>query len=121
MALPPGPRLPGVLALARWVASPVRTFERDFREYGDLYTIKNPLYGAEVVISHPELIRQIFTGDPAVFHGGEPNRMLSPVVGDRSILVLDGREHHRERKLLLPPFHGERLAVYADAIRALTE
>src|SRR5262249_41874446 len=75
----------------------------------------------EIVVSHPELIKQIFTGDPEVFHGGEPNRGVAPFVGDRSVLLLDGRAHHRERKLLMPPFHGERLAVYADVIRELTE
>jgi cytochrome P450 len=100
---------------------PTETFDEDFREYGDLYSVNNPLLGREVIVSHPELIKQIFTGDPEVFHGGEANQALGPVVGPRSVLLLDGREHHRERKLLLPPFHGDRLAIYADVMRGITE
>jgi cytochrome P450 len=100
---------------------PTETFDDGFREYGDLYSVKNPLYGTEVIVSHPDLIKQIFTGDPDVLHGGESNRVLGPIVGMRSVLLLDGKEHHRERKLLMPPFHGERLAVYADVIRDVTE
>ena len=121
MALPSGPSTPAVFALLRWMMRPTETFEAGFREYGDLYSVKNPLYGTEVIVANPELIKQIFTGDPDVFHGGEANRPLRAVVGERSVLLLDGREHHRERKLLMPPFHGERLAVYADVMRSITE
>jgi cytochrome P450 len=98
---------------------PTETFDKAFRDYGDVFTLKNPIYGTEVVVSHPELIKQIFTGDPDVFHGGSASAPIRPVVGSRSVLLLDGREHHRERKLLLPPFHGERLAIYADVMRGI--
>src|ERR1700679_839459 len=121
MALPPGPGTPGIVSLLRWMANPVEDFERCFREHGDLFTIKMPVYGREVVVSHPELVKQILAGDPEVFHGGEASTSLAPVLGDRSVLVLDGQAHHRERKLLLPPFHGERLGVYADVMRDLTD
>jgi cytochrome P450 len=120
MALPPGPWTPGSLSLLMWMLHPVETFEADFKEYGDLYTIKNPFFGKEVVVSHPELIKQIFTGDPSVYLGGEANKMVGVVVGDRSVLLLDGRAHHRQRKLLMPPFHGERLDVYARVIARIT-
>ncbi len=121
MALPPGPRTPGIYNLLKWMVDPTRAFERDFREHGDIYTTKIPIYGREVVVAHPELVKQIFTGDPDVFHAGEANRTVLHVVGDRSVLVLDGKEHHRERKLLMPPFHGERLGVYADVMRSLAD
>jgi cytochrome P450 len=120
MALPPGPSAPGALSLLLWMLHPAETFASDFKEYGDLYTIKNPLLGREVVVSHPELIKEVMTGDPAVYLAGEANKMLSVVVGDRSVLVLDGAEHHRQRKLLMPPFHGERLDVYARVIGRIT-
>src|SRR5580658_6505587 len=120
MALPPGPWTPGSLSLLKWMLRPVETFEADFKEYGDLYTIKNPFFGKEVVVSHPELIKEILTGDPSVYLGGEANKMVGVVVGDRSVLLLDGREHHRQRKLLMPPFHGERLDVYARVIARIT-
>jgi cytochrome P450 len=121
MAFPPGPRTPAIFALLQWMARPTETFEKGFREYGDIYSVKNPLLGREVVVCHPELIKQIFTGDPEVFHAGEANKALGPFVGSRSVLLLDGKEHHRERKLLLPPFHGERLAVYGGVMRDITE
>jgi cytochrome P450 len=121
MALPPGPRSLGIFNLIRWMADPTGDFERGFREHGDLFTTKIPMYGHEVVVSHPELVKQIFAGDPDVFHAGDANQVVVPVVGDRSVLVLDGRAHHRERKLLMPPFHGERLGVYADVMRDVTD
>lgn len=121
MALPPGPKDPALIALMRWMADPTGNFERCFRAWGDLYSIKNPILGREVVVADPALIKQIFTGDTEVFHGGEPNLSLSPIVGARSVIVIDGKPHHRKRKLLLPPFHGERLAVYGDVMREITE
>jgi cytochrome P450 len=120
MALPPGPSTPGSLALLKWMLRPVETFEADFKKYGDLYTIKSPLFGKEVVVSHPELIKQILAGDPSVYLGGEANKLIGVVVGDRSVLLLDGREHHRQRKLLMPHFHGERLDLYAHVIARIT-
>ena len=121
MALPPGPWTPGIFNLLGWMADPTASFERAFREHGDLYTAKIPIYGTEVVVSHPDLVKQIFTGDPDVYNAGEANRTVAHVVGDRSVLVLDGREHRRERKLLMPPFHGERLGIYTDVMRGLTD
>jgi cytochrome P450 len=119
MALPPGPKLPASLSLLTWMRRPVETLDQNFRTYGDLYSINNPLYGREVVVCHPELAREVLAGDPSLMLGGEANTTLSVVVGLRSVLVLDRSEHHRQRKLLLPPFHGERLAVYAQAIRRI--
>jgi cytochrome P450 len=116
----PGPRLPGALALLSWMAAPEKTFRDGFREHGDLYAVNNPLYGREVIVNHPELIKQVFTGDPAVYHGGAANFALVPVVGDLSVIVLDGAGHHRMRKLLLPAFTGDRLAAYAPAMAEAT-
>jgi unspecific monooxygenase len=99
---------------------PEKTFRDGFREHGDLYSVNNPLFGREVVINHPELIKQVFTGDPDVYLGGAANFALIPVVGDLSVLVLDGRPHHRMRRLLLPAFTGERLAAYAGVMAETT-
>jgi cytochrome P450 family 135 len=116
----PGPRLPGALALLSWMAAPEKTFRDGFREHGDLYAVNNPLYGREVVVNHPELIKQVFTGDPAVYHAGAANFALIPVVGDLSVIILDEAGHHRVRKLLLPAFTGERLAAYAPVMAEAT-
>ena len=59
-------------------------------------------------------VKQVFTGDPKVFHAGEGNQILKPVLGENSVLVLDEKPHIRQRKLLLPPFHGERMQGYRE-------
>jgi cytochrome P450 len=117
--MPPGPSLPGPLALMTWMRRPVETFDKHFRAYGDVYSVNNPLYGREVILCHPDPIKDVLAGDPDLFLGGEANATLSVVVGNGSILLLDGKEHHRQRKLLMPPFHGERLAVYARGIHRI--
>jgi cytochrome P450 len=94
--------------------------DRLFAKYGDMFTVNNPLYGREVVVSHPDLIKAVLTGSTDTFHGGDVNSALAPILGDSSILLLDGRAHHRERKLLMPPFHGERMASYGDVMRKAT-
>jgi cytochrome P450 len=103
------------------MASPAEVFAENHRTWGDIYAVNNPLFGREVVVNHPDLIRQIFTGDPDVYYAGAANFALAPVVGDLSVIVLDGRPHHRMRKLLVPAFTGERLAGYADVMRETTE
>ena len=74
-----------------------------------------------MVVSHPDDVKQVFTGDPDVLHAGEGNAILRPLLGERSVLLLDGPEHMRERKTLLPPFHGERMQAYGELIREIAE
>jgi cytochrome P450 len=62
-------------------------------------------------------VKQVFTGDPAVFHAGEANTILLPLVGDHSVLLLDDDAHMQQRKLMLPPLHGKRMARYGDLMR----
>ena len=70
--------------------------------------------GTWVVLSNPEHIKQVFTGDPRVFHAGEGNQVLLPVLGEHSLLLLDERAHMEQRKLLLPPLHGKRMQRYGE-------
>ena len=72
-------------------------------------------------MAEPEEIRLLFTGDQSDLRAGEANSVLEPVVGPHSVLVLDGPEHMRQRKLLLPPFQGSRVAGYRDVIREVAE
>ena len=118
--LPPGPTEPALVQVLRWVRWPV-PFLRDARAvYGDTFTIRFPQTPPLVVFSHPDAIKEIFTGDPEVFHAGEANTILEPVMGPRSLLMLDGQPHLRERRLLLPPFHGERMHAYGQTMRDIT-
>jgi len=77
-------------------------------------------FGAVVAVSDPAAIRDLFTADPALLRAGAANAALEPVVGPESILLLDGDRHMRRRRLVLPPFHGERLAGYAGDIARRT-
>jgi cytochrome P450 len=115
--LPPGPRMPRALQTIRWGARPMR-FMHDCRErYGDMFTVKIAQEDTWVMLSDPEHVKQVFTGDPRVFHAGEGNTILLPLLGDHSVLLLDDDAHMQQRKLLLPQFHGKRMAGYADLMR----
>lgn len=120
MSLPPGPRQPRAVQVARWVARPTEFMESSFRRFGDIVTLRFPDMDA-VAVSDPETIKQVFTGDPEVLRAGESNAFLEPVVGGRSVLLLDGPRHIRERRLLLPPFHGERMQRYGELIAEIAE
>jgi cytochrome P450 len=69
------------------------------------------------MVFEPELVKRLFRGPPERLRAGEANAVLGPVVGSRSVLLLDGAQHMRERKLLLPPFHGERMRAYQEVMR----
>jgi cytochrome P450 len=119
---PPGPRSPGIVQLARFTRDPLGYFRGLHRNYGDVFTFTFPSIGRVVYVASPELVKQVFTGDPGRFHAGEANAtVLEPVVGPNSVLTLDDTEHMRQRKLLLPPFHGESIRRYGEVIRAATQ
>jgi len=103
-----------------WVRRPIPFMEELSAKYGDCFTIKIVQAGPVVCVSHPETIRQIFAGAPAVFHAGQAAQILAPLLGKHSVLLLDGKPHMRQRKLMLPSFHGERMKAYADAMAQIT-
>jgi cytochrome P450 len=113
MSLPPGPRGPAFLQTIGYTYWTFPFFERCLRRHGDPFTVTMPGFGSFVMVTAPELIKQVFTGDPEALHAGKANAMLEPVVGRHSVLLLDGKEHLRQRRLLLPPLHGERMQAYA--------
>jgi cytochrome P450 len=82
------------------------------RRYGDMFTLKIANEGTWVFLSHPDAVKQVFTGDPRLLHAGEANIVLLPVLGSHSVLLLDDDAHMAQRKLMLPPFHGERMRGY---------
>ncbi len=97
---------------ASWMARPLPTLERLHRTYGDTFTFRIAHEGTWVFVSHPDAVKQVFTGDPRLLHAGEGNMILLPVVGPNSLLLIDEDRHMGQRKLLLPPFHGKRLQRY---------
>ena len=106
MSLPPGPRLPKAAQTAQLARDAIGYMRRCRARYGDLFTLRYHPFDTLVYVCDPEVIREIFTGDPEVFRAGEANQFMEPIVGPRSVLLLDGGDHLRMRKLMLPPFHG---------------
>jgi cytochrome P450 family 135 len=89
--------------------------------YGDVFTLKILGEGTWVILADPEAVKQVFTGDPRVFHAGEGNQLLEPLLGSHSLLVLDEKPHMSHRKLLLPPFHGQRMQAYEATMAEIAE
>ena len=118
---PPGSRAPGVVQLLRYARDPLGFLTEHQRRYGDIFSVRFPYFGRIVYVAKPDLVKALFTGDPAVFHAGEANAsILEPALGPNSVLTLDDAPHLRQRKLLLPPFHGERVQRYGELITAVT-
>src|SRR5437868_5736482 len=111
-ALPPGPRMAPALQTAIWVRRAQWMLSQCAARFGDTFTLRIMQEGTWVVLSNPNHIKQVFTGDPRVFHAGEGNRVLLPVLGEQSLLLLDEEAHMEQRKLLLPPLHGKRMQGY---------
>ncbi len=112
--LPPGPRMGRPLQTAIWSRRAQWLLEQSRARFGPIFSLKIAYEGDWVMVSDPELVKQVFTGDPRVFHAGEGNQILRPILGENSVLVLDEKKHIAQRKLLLPPFHGERMQAYGE-------
>jgi cytochrome P450 family 135 len=118
MSLPPGPSGPPIVHTIRWVRRPIEFLDSCGRRYGDAFSVTFiGFQSPSVFISHPDAIRDLY--------GSRENRLppgrtvaLEPVMGRRSVLLLEGAEHLSRRKVMLPPFHGERMRAYEPAIAA---
>jgi len=119
--VPPGPRYPRPLQTIGWLKRPGPWMERCRDRYGDTFTIRIANEGEWVLMSDPDAVREVFTGDPALLHAGRANRILLPFLGPDSVLLLDGSPHLRQRKLLLPPFHGDRMRRYESLMVGVAE
>ncbi|MEA2430798.1 MAG: cytochrome family, partial [Thermoleophilaceae bacterium] len=95
--------------------------ERATRRYGDAFTVRLAQVGTFVFTTDPDTLKTVFTTGPDKLRAGEANVALEPVLGSRSVLLLDGAEHIRQRRLMLPPFHGERLRGYEQLIAEIAE
>jgi cytochrome P450 len=118
---PPGPRIPRHLLGAYWLLAEHDLLERCRRRYGNIFSLRIWPVGFLVVVADPAEIKRIFTGDPDQLRAGEGNGVMEPVAGPESVLLLDGKRHLNRRKLMLPPFHGERMSVYDQLIAEITD
>jgi cytochrome P450 family 135 len=114
--LPPGPTTSRPLQTVRWIYRPGPMLEDCRRRYGDMFTLRIAHEGNWVFLADPDAIKQVFTGDPRVLHAGEANVVVLPLLGHHSLLLLDEGAHMSQRKLMLPPFHGERMRGYEQVM-----
>lgn len=119
--LPPRPPLPRVAQTAIWSRQARRLLYACQDRYGDMFRLSIAYEGTWVILADPGAIKQVFTGDPTIFHAGEGNQILAPILGRNSVLVLDEKPHMSQRKLLLPPFHGARMQGYEQTMREIAE
>ncbi len=116
MQRPDGPKTPKLLNTLQAIVRPLESLEANARQYGDIFTSKFIGYQNVVVVSNPQAIEEIFTADSKQFDSGKGNKMLLPILGEYSMVLHDGDYHGRQRRLLLPPFHGERMRAYGNII-----
>ncbi len=115
-SLPPGPRMPRLVQTALWATRPGALSDYCVKRFGETFTLRPLGLGDVVVITRPETIRQIFTGDRDTFHAGEANAVMGPMLGANSLLLLDGDRHVRHRRMLTGPFHGDAVRSYRARI-----
>ncbi len=104
-----------------WVANPLNYMETSFQQHGDIF--KTGVSDKDLIfVCHPQGIQELFTRDTKEFETpGRANQLLKPLVGGNSLFLLDGKDHQRQRKLLMPPFHGERMWNYGRIIIEITQ
>jgi cytochrome P450 len=119
--LPPGPRELTALQTVEWIVRPTALLRRAQARYGEPFTLRTAWSDAPLVlISDPAEIKRVYAAPPDVLRGGESSAFLEPFTGPRSVLILHGDEHLRQRKLMLPPFHGEALKRWTRTIAEIT-
>ena len=119
--LPLGPKSPAALQLMHWIFRPIPFMQECAKRYGDCFTVRLPRNPPFVMFSAPEAVKEIFTGNPEQLPAGETREILRPLVGDHSLLLLDGARHAHQRRLMNPSFHGERMQAYGKVMSEITE
>ena len=106
-----------MLQTAGFLFAGPRFLEACRRRYGNAVTFSTLFDSRFVILFDPEMVKEVFQGSNDQLHAGEANALLGPVLGERSVLLLDGGEHLRHRRLMLPPFHGRRMQSYEQVIQ----
>jgi cytochrome P450 len=118
--LPPGPNSPPWWQLVRFTGDPLGLLRECHAEFGDAFMLTLAGRGRYVMLSDPEVVRDVFRADPTVLHSGEANTLFAATVGRSSVLVLDESPHARQRRILVPPLKGDRMRAFFDAMRLET-
>lgn len=117
--LPPGPSLPPYAQVFAMGFRTTKFLMRCYRRYGATFKLRLPGYDPQIVVTDPEVVREVMTGTAKDLHAGEANRILGPLVGENSLLLLEEKRHLHHRRLMLPPFHGERMHAYGETMQAI--
>jgi len=120
-SLPPGPSASPLVQRLQWLFRPIPFLEACVRTYGATFTMRQLGSPPQVYVTDPAAIKKVFSGSPDDLWAGEAGAFLKPILGEHSMLVLDGERHQRHRKLLMPPFHGERMQAYGETMREVTD
>jgi cytochrome P450 family 110 len=107
--------------LINWIADPLGFQIRNSQKYGDIFIMRLSGLGTFVIVGNPQAIQEIFNQDAKQFDVGRANALAKPLLGDNSLILMDGDRHRRERKLLMPLFHGQKIQTYAEQICLITE
>ena len=121
MSLLSGPRVPRAVFELNLLLRPLQCLDGCARRYGDPFSVGGRRRPLAVYFSNPVAIQQIMTADPEMFEARRGEKVLRFLLGDNAVQYLTGDRHHRSRRLLSPPFHGDRLRAYGRLIREVTE
>ncbi|MBD1804559.1 cytochrome P450 [Microcoleus sp. FACHB-SPT15] len=122
MKLPPSPSALPFVQMLQWIARPMALMEACTRAYGDIFTLQIGKDFAPVVfVSNPQALEEILSNSQHFDAPGEFNEIFQPFLGKHSVISLSGARHQRQRQLLMPPFHGERMRTYGQLIGEVTE
>jgi cytochrome P450 len=115
MTVTNGPKTPRFVQLIQWIIYPLTYLDKCAKQYGDIFAAQVASGEPWVIIHHPQAVQEMLNSN--AFHApGSLNISLKPIVGEQSIILLSGERHKRERQLLMPPFHGERMRNYGQLI-----
>jgi cytochrome P450 family 135 len=122
-SLPPGPRAPSAVQAAGWALRPLALMDRCQQKYGDIFTLRVRRGRPWVFLTDPEDVKRVFTTESELMRAGagEANPLLEPLLGSRSVMLLDEPQHMSDRKRLLPSFHGQRMRDYGAMMSAVAE
>jgi cytochrome P450 family 110 len=121
MKLLTGPQSLSFIQLMNWIFRPLDFLEECASKYGDTFNLNLMGIPPFTVVSNPQGIQEILSVDAQKFDVGKTNNLASSLLGDNSLVLLDGSSHRRQRKLMMPPFHGEKVKSYAQTICQITE
>ena len=117
--LPPGPAAPAAVQTIEWIARPTDLLRRSAARYGEPFTLRTLWADAPMVlVSDPDTVKRVYAAPEDVLLGGASSTVLEPFAGSSSILLTGGAAHMRQRKLMLPPFHGRRMEAHRAWRRA---